>query len=314
MLAGDQALHDLVDHNAQSTAPLQSFARGQLPGQPALQAPDAVGAKRLRDEEAMQVVLRVNAGLVGQMCSDKLAVVTAEQKLLAAQDRSAVKRAKLVTAAEEQRIRLQAVEQQQLQASADRDAARKAAALAFETKLLGEAAAAAAVIKRDADEFAAKLAERDFVRRQTLLECEEGHATRKAQREEQSAKLKLDTEAALTKLAAATPATAAVPVTTGLMTVFQLASQLIPQWKYLNVTEQSSLVNEVGREVKHLAAPVPKIIESTPMGTYPVNTFAPLVHDQIEAALRARLAKTRRIKQIGAGPQREIGLFFAPAP
>ena len=299
VLAGDQALHDLIDHNAQSTAPHQAFARCQLPGQPALQAPDAVGAKRLRDEEAMQVVLRVNAGFVAQMCSDKMAVLTAEKKLLAAQDRSVAKRAKLETAAEER-----------LQTSADRDAARKQAALAFETKLGLEFAAASAVIKRDADEAAAKLAERDFVRRQTLLECQEGHETRKAQRAEQMAKLKLDTEAALAKLAATTPA----PVTTGLLTVFQLASQLLPQWKYLNVTEQSSLVNEVGREVKHLAAPVPKIIESTPMGTYPVNTFAPLVHDQIEAALRARLAKTKRGKQIGTGPQREIGLFFAPAP
>ena len=299
VLAGDQTLHDLIDHNAQSTAPLQAFARGQLPGQPALQAPDAVGAKRLRDEQAMQVVLRVNAGFVAQMCSDKMAVLTAEQKLLAAQDRSAVKRAKLAIAAEEQ-----------LQTSANRDMARKQAALAFETKLGLEAAAASAVIKRDADEFAAKLAERELVRRQTLLECEEGHDTRKAQRAEQMSKLKLETEVALAKLAGATPATAAAPVTTGLLTVYQLAAQLIPQWKHLSVTEQASLVNEVGRGVKNLAAPIDKINETTPMGTYPTNRFAPMHHDQIVEALQARLAKTSRGKQI-AQP-RGINLYFAP--
>ena len=154
-----------------------------------------------------------------------------------------------------------------------------------------------------------KNADRDLKRRQKLFEFEFARA-------ERMSKIKLDTEEASAKIAA-TRAAVAVPMvvpaavlTTGLKTVFQLAAQLIPQWKHLSVTEQASLVNEVGRGVKNLAAPIDKINETTPMGTYPTNRFAPMHHDQIVEALQAMLAKTSRGKQI-AQP-RGIDLYFAP--
>ena len=275
VLAGDPTLHPLIDHNAQSTAPLQSFARNQLPGQPALQAPSR--EKRIREEcEETQAVVRVTAALSAQIREDsnitrdnKMVVILAEQKLIAVQDRSMVKKAKIATAEQEQKARLSTAEQEQLQKNADRD----------------------------------------LIRRQKLFEFEVAHA-------EQMSKIKLDTEEASAKIAA-TRAAVAVPMvvpaavlTTGLKTVFQLAAQLIPQWKHLSVTEQASLVNEVGRGVKNLAAPIDKINETTPMGTYPTNRFAPMHHDQIVEALQARLAKTSRGRQI-AQP-RGIDLYFAP--
>ena len=277
VLAGDQALHDLVDHNAQSTAPLQSFARSQLPGQPALQAPEVSREKRIREEyEETQAVVRVTAALTAQIRDDsnitrenRMVVLLEEKKLIAVQDRSVVKRAKIDTAKQEQMARLSTSEQEQLQKNADRD----------------------------------------LIRRQKLFEFEFAHA-------ERMSKIKLDTEEASAKIAA-TRAAVAVPMvvpaavlTTGLKTVFQLAAQLIPQWKHLSVTEQASLVNEVGRGVKNLAAPIDKINETTPMGTYPTNRFAPMHHDQIVEALQARLAKTPRGRQI-AQP-RGIDLYFAP--
>ena len=271
VLAGDPTLHPLIDHNAQSTAPLQSFARGQLPGQPALQAPSR--EKRIREEcEETQAVVRVTAALSAQIREDsnitrdnKMVVILAEQKLIAVQDRSVVKRAKIATAEQEQKARLSTAEQEQLQMNADRD----------------------------------------LIRRQKLLEFEIAHA-------ERMSKIKLDTEEALVKLAATRPIivpTTAV-LTTGLKTVFQLASQMLPQWKHLSVSEQASLVNDVGRGLKNLAAPIDKIHESTPMGCFAVNQFTQIYHDQIVEALQTKLAKTARGKQL-AQP-RGINLYFAP--
>ena len=273
VLAGDPSLHPLIDHNAQSTAPLQSFARNQLPGQPALQAPEVSREKRIREEcEETQAVVRVTASLSAQIREDsnitrdnKMVVILAEQKLIAVQDRSVVKRAKIATAEQEQKARLSTAEQEQLQMNADRD----------------------------------------LIRRQKLLEFEIAHA-------ERMSKIKLDTEEALVKLAATRPIivpTTAV-LTTGLKTVFQLASQMLPQWKHLSVSEQASLVNDVGRGLKNLAAPIDKIHESTPMGCFAVNQFTQIYHDQIVEALQTRLAKTARGKQL-AQP-RGINLYFAP--
>ena len=271
VLAGDPTLHPLIDHNAQSTAPLQSFARNQLPGQPALQAPSR--EKRIREEcEETQAVVRVTAALSAQIREDsnitrdnKMVVILAEQKLIAVQDRSVVKRAKIATAEQEQKARLSTAEQEQLQMNADRD----------------------------------------LIRRQKLLEFEIAHA-------ERMSKIKLDTEEASAKIAAMRPMVAPTTavLTTGLKTVFQLASQMLPQWKHLSVSEQASLVNDVGRGLKNLAAPIDKIHESTPMGCFAVNQFTQIYHDQIVEALQTRLAKTARGKQL-AQP-RGINLYFAP--
>ena len=229
--------------------------------------------KRIREEcEETQAVVRVTASLSAQIREDsnitrdnKMVVILAEQKLIAVQDRSMVKRAKIATAEQEQKARLSTAEQEQLQMNADRD----------------------------------------LIRRQKLLEFEIAHA-------ERMSKIKLDTEEALVKLAATRPIivpTTAV-LTTGLKTVFQLASQMLPQWKHLSVSEQTSLVNEVGRGLKNLAAPIDKIHESTPMGCFAVNQFTSVYHDQIVEALQTRLAKTARGKQL-AQP-RGINLYFAP--